>query len=73
MKRESVESSNIASVGFEPGAGLEIEFRNGRIYRYPAVPREIFLGLIKAKSKGGFFAGKIRLQFNGVPVPLTVE
>ena len=60
MNRKPVASSNIRSIGFENGA-LEIEFANGRVYRYtgPKV-REHYDGLIKAESIGGYFAKHVR-------------
>lgn len=39
MLRDPVSSSNIASIGYDPGSEtLEIEFTNGSIYQYFNVP-----------------------------------
>ena len=39
MERQSVSSSNLASVGYDPNSEtLEIEFKGGTIYRYFNVP-----------------------------------
>ncbi len=41
MQREPVQSSNIRSVGYDLDEQLlEIEFENGNIYQYFAVPTE---------------------------------
>lgn len=39
MDRETVQSSNIASVGYDLSSStLEIEFKSGGIYQYSGVP-----------------------------------
>jgi KTSC domain len=60
MKRQSVSSSNIRSIGFENNA-MEIEFTNGRVYRYtgPRV-REHYDALMSAESVGKHFAAHVR-------------
>lgn len=66
MQRTPVESSNIASIGFEAGppAVLEIEFKGGGVYQYTstddAVVRKHYDDLIAAESKGGHFTKHIR-------------
>jgi hypothetical protein len=61
VERTPVVSENLASVGHDvSGRVLEIEFRNGRIYQYFAVPRSVFAGLMGAGSKGEFFTSHIR-------------
>ena len=59
--RQSVTSSMILSVGYDPDSQiLEIEFRRGpRVYRYFGVPQFLFQGLMLARSKGTFFATRI--------------
>lgn len=47
---------------------LEIEFRNGRTYRFFAVPPGIYDGLRTAESKGGYFNHFIRGRFPFVSV-----
>lgn len=55
MEREPVESSNLASVGYEPATEtLEVEFLNGSIYQYANVPRSMYEQLLQADSKGRF-------------------
>ena len=61
MDREPVESSNLASVGYdESSSTLEIEFRHGDIYQYSAVPLSVYQGLMSASSKGQYFDQNIK-------------
>jgi hypothetical protein len=64
MDRQPVSSSNLVSVGYEPGSEtLEIEFNNGRIYQYYNVPQIVFDMLMTASSPGTFFKTNIRDSF----------
>ena len=55
MKRTAVESSMIASVGYDPDEHiLEIEFNSGAIWHYLDVPPEEYEGLMAAESKGRY-------------------
>lgn len=61
MNRDPVTSSNVTSVGYDPGSGtLEVEFHNGSIYQYFDVPEAIYNGLIHADSVGGFLAAYVK-------------
>jgi hypothetical protein len=61
MRRESVRSSAIASVGYDATiAVLEIEFTSGEVYRYFAVPPSVHRAMMDAPSVGGFFAERVR-------------
>jgi hypothetical protein len=62
MQREPVDSSVLRSVGYEDGA-LEIEFVDGDVYRYFAVPAQIYADLIDAESHGAFFNEQVRDRF----------
>ena len=56
MKRITVVSSNISSVGYDlQGRILEIEFLNGSIYRYFHVSEGVYRGLMSAPSHGQYF------------------
>ncbi len=56
MDRTSVDSSNITSVVYDSDHMiLEIEFSNGRIYRYTKVPQKVYDGFLDASSKGTYF------------------
>jgi hypothetical protein len=60
MQREPVESSMLRSAGYDPEREiLELEFNNGRIYRYFGVPPEVFVELLNAESKGRYFLAEI--------------
>jgi hypothetical protein len=55
MERESVRSSNIASIGYDKQAEiLEVQFHNGGIYQYSGVPLSIYQGLMGATSHGTY-------------------
>jgi hypothetical protein len=56
VKREPVESSSIASVGYDPRwKMLEIEFReSGEVYLYFDVPQLEYGALMSAPSKGTY-------------------
>ena len=61
MDRKPVQSSNLASVGYDPSSQtLEIEFRSGGVYQYFDVPPRVHDELMTADSKGRFFARNIR-------------
>lgn len=66
MQRKPVDSSNIASVGFEAGppAVMEIEFIGGGVYRYTssddAIVKTQYDALELAESKGKHFTKHIR-------------
>ena len=61
MNRDSVSSSNIASIGYEEGSEtLEIEFHNGGVYQYFDVPKRIYEELMSADSHGGYLARGIK-------------
>jgi hypothetical protein len=64
IARTIVASTSIASVGYDPVAGvLEVEFRSGAIYRYLAVPMHIHRELMSAESKGRYFSQQIRGRY----------
>ena len=64
MQREPVESSTLASVGYdETQYLLELEFCSGEIYQYFGPPHRTHRELMTAESKGGFFNQNIRDRF----------
>jgi hypothetical protein len=64
MQRTRVQSSNIATVGYdEEQQILEIVFRDGRVYHYLEVPPERVLSLLRAESKGRFLNSEIKPHF----------
>lgn len=61
MGRVHVESSNIASIGYDSDTEtLEIEFLNGRVYQYYDVPEYIYDELMSASSHGSYLASNIK-------------
>lgn len=64
MDRQPVESSSLASVGYDKEAQiLEIEFQHGGVYQYAGVPGDIHYLLMVAPSKGQAFWRLIRDRF----------
>lgn len=64
MDRESVSSSNLRSVGYDPTTRtMEVEFRNGSIYEYDDVPEHVYRDLMQASSKGSYFHESIRSSY----------
>ncbi len=56
MERQQVQSSNLASVGYDSStATLEIAFLNGGVYQYYGVPEEVYRDLMSAGSHGSYF------------------
>ena len=69
MTRHSVSSSNIASIGHEPESNtLEVEFKNGHVYRYAGVSAEVHRDLMNAGSIGSHFHKHIRSNYSGSKV-----
>ena len=66
VTRIPVSSSSVRAVGFNADYNvLEVEFQNGRIYRYYGVPASIYKGLLAAPSKGRYVNERI--------IPETVD
>lgn len=60
----AVDSSVLASVTYDGSESvLQLEFRNGAIYRYVAVSVAVYDDLLAADSKGSYFNGRIRGRF----------
>ena len=58
------DSSSIAAGRYDADSSvLEIQFSEGKIYKYVDVPRDIWLSLCRADSKGGFFQSNINNRF----------
>ena len=74
IKREAVESTAIASIGYSKRLhALEIEFRNGAIYRYLEVDPSTHRDLINAKSKARFYDDNIRKKYRSLHVRPRTE
>ena len=64
MKRQSVESSNLASIGYDAeNEILEVEFKHGGIYQYFNVPVNVYDELMNAESHGVYFSANIRNDY----------
>lgn len=64
MKREPVESSNLASVGYDADNKiLEIEFNHGGVYQYFDVPQDVYDELMSADSHGKYFVHNIKDEY----------
>ena len=69
MNRQSVESSNLASIGYDAeNEILEIEFNHGGIYQYFDVPFAVYDELIEADSHGQYLAQHIKGKYRYVKV-----
>jgi len=64
MNRTKIEgSSNISEIGYdEEKMTLEVKFHGGRIYQYWPITRTGWELLMKAESKGSYFAKHIRVN-----------
>ena len=61
VTRVPVTSRSLASISFVKSSRiLEVEFRSGAIYRYREVPESTYSELLRAESKGRYFACHIR-------------
>lgn len=67
MNHIPVSSSNLSSVAYDSGT-LEIQFKNGRYYRYFNVPESVYLGLLTAPSKGRYFHRHIKTAYPYTPL-----
>jgi hypothetical protein len=55
MQRTPLKSRAVISAGYDPEAELlELEFHNGRVYRYRNVPEGVYQFLLRTESKGGY-------------------
>jgi hypothetical protein len=74
IKRTPVESTALASVGYSKKLrALEIEFRNGAIYRYLEVEPTLYEDLLKASSKARFYDHNIRHKYRSLHVRRRAE
>lgn len=64
MILETVDSTAMHAVGYDWDRHiLEIVFLNGGIYHFANVPSSIFMGLLRARSKGAYFQQHIRGRY----------
>jgi hypothetical protein len=61
MKRQQVESSNLASIGYDAeNEILEVQFNHGGVYQYFDVPENVYEELMNADSHGRYFVANIK-------------
>ena len=61
MHRRRVDSSSLASLGYDPDRHLlEVEFQNGGVYQYLEVDDEEYEEFQRAPSKGGYLNTEIK-------------
>ena len=64
MTRNSVQSSNLSSVGYDSeNQILEIEFKKSGIYQFFKVQLNVYNGLMTASSLGEYFNAYIKNNF----------
>jgi hypothetical protein len=64
MILETVESTAMHAIGYDWDRHiLEIVFLNGGIYHFANVPPAVFMGLLRATSKGVYFQENIRGKY----------
>jgi len=76
MKRISVVSSNIKSIGYDPQSQiLEIEFSDGGVYDYHGVLPATYQDFLKSESYGKFFHTNIKknFEFKRVELDMTAD
>lgn len=74
IRRVPVQSTALAAVGYSKRLrALEIEFRNGAIYRYLDVDPEVYDALLNARSKARFYDDNIRHKYRSLHVRPRAE
>ena len=63
LKMIEVESSNIAAIGHRDNK-LFVNFKNGSLYSYDGVEKELLDEMLKADSKGKFLNREIKGRYN---------
>jgi len=64
LLRNSVESSNINSIGYDlENEILEVKFNHGSVYQYFGVPENVYEELMNADSHGKYFSANIRNNY----------
>lgn len=64
MKRKSVHSTAVKSVGYDPQTStLEVEFTSGDLFQFFMVPAAVFRDFLEAQSLGAFFQAAIKGRY----------
>lgn len=67
MERQAVQSTDIASIGYDAASKqLEVEFKRspGKVYVYDNVPSIVYRDFLKAHSPGQFFHTLIKGKYS---------
>lgn len=74
IRRVPIQSTALAAVGYSKRLrALEIEFRNGAIYRYLDVAPEVYDALLNARSKARFYDDNVRHKYRSLHVRPRAE
>jgi hypothetical protein len=69
MNRESVQSSMIASLGYQADISiLEVGFNSGAVWQYYDVPESIYHDMMNSGSLGKYFHANIKGQYREAQV-----
>ncbi len=61
---DTPESSNIARIAYDEATQvLKVEFKNGSLYDYFDVPKQVFEGMRHAPSKGEYLAQQVKGRY----------
>jgi hypothetical protein len=65
MQRTPLKSRAVVSAGYDAESRvLELEFHNGRVYRYRDVPEGVYQFLMRTESKGGYVNRMIQDRYS---------
>lgn len=62
LRRTPITSSTLKSAGYAEGV-LEVEFKDGSVYRYSDVPAEVAEAFLASDSKGHYLVTFIRGRY----------
>ncbi|SFR28695.1 KTSC domain-containing protein [Lentzea waywayandensis] len=64
LHHQTVDSTNIRSISYvATSAVLEMTFKNGRTYKYDAVPTEVHVAFLNAASNGSYHHANIKVRY----------
>lgn len=66
-------SSMFHSYSYDSYGTLKVQFSNGDVYQYSAVPKEIIIEFLDANSKGKYFIANIKDRFDSKKMTLPIR
>lgn len=61
---EDIQSTNHAKAGYHPDSQkMFVEYKNGKVYSYSGVPKEVYEGYQNAESQGSYFSQNIKGRY----------